>query len=122
MKKLHPFSVTLAGAVALCVVCVYIGVTSNTVIMSASAAVLYILLGLLVGRTWSVYPWQISIVGSLPSWIFLLWRILSISDQYAAAMEASRFSFLPMISLVTVYFGSYAGRWMTLRRKMKDVK
>ena len=118
MKKLHPFSVTIAGAVLLSMVCVYAGAATSAATMSLLAAVLFMTMGFLIGRTWTVYPWQISIIGSLPGWIFLLWRILSNSDQYTAAREASTFAFLPMISMLTLYFGVYLGRWVAARRRI----
>jgi hypothetical protein len=93
----------------------------NTALL-LSLCVLSVAIGTFTGFRWAVYPWQVAIVGFIPSLVFLLWRFYTSSDVIDVSLNLSLFVFLPMISIISCYFGAYIGRWTAIGRKKRNVK
>jgi hypothetical protein len=117
MKKLHPFPVMIFGSVVVLFISLLGFRLGGPIGFLLSAFVLYIPVGLLTGLSWTVYPWQVALIGSIPCFLFLIWRLVTSSTPSDSALDESLFVFLPIISIVSGYFGAYMGRWITIRRR-----
>ena len=117
--NIRPFSVTFLGAATALLLALYMyqGVGSIGFIFGICGC--NILLGYLVGKSWPVYPWQIAILASIPSWLFLAWRMYSSHDPYNIGIDFSLFLWLPIISLFSAYGGTYGARWLSISRRKK---
>ena len=111
---------TFAGAVLILVISTFAFKLFGSTTLLICTAVLSIPFGIFIGWLWTVYPWQIAAIGSLPGWGFLCWRFLSTSDPHDAALNATLFAFLAMIAMASLYFGAFIGRWISIKKRMHD--
>ncbi|HTK82556.1 MAG TPA: hypothetical protein VL633_09715 [Bacteroidota bacterium] len=119
-SKIHPFPITLLGAVVTLVVAVYCYQFGGSTMLLGTCAVLSILVGLVVGLNWVAYPWQVALIGGIPGVMFLLWRMTAMTDPNEQALNTSLFVFLPTVAIVATYAGALAGRWRAIKRKAAD--
>ena len=115
--KIHPFPVTLLGAVITLVIAVYSYHFSGSMYLLGCSALLSIITGLFVGLKWTVYPWQVALISGTPGLFFLLWRMSTFTDPAESALNTSLFVFLPMVAIVFTYFGALMGRWRAIKKK-----
>ena len=114
--KIHPFPVTLLGAVITLVVAVYCYQFGSSPLLLSCSVVLSIVVGLFIGLKWTVYPWQVALISGIPGLFFLLWRMSSFTDPAESALNSSLFVFLPMVAIVFTYFGALIGRWRAIKK------
>ena len=117
--RIHPFAFVFFGSVVALVFSIFGFRFGGSSILVYSAFLSMTAVGIIAGLNWKVYPWQIGLVGLIPSLLFFLWRLFTSSDPTNIALNTSLFVFLPVISLVAGSFGAYAGRWISHRRKRK---
>ena len=120
VKNLRPFLATSLLAVTIFLITFFVYRVADSSGLILSNCLLYALLGILVGRTWTVYPWQIGLLASLPGWIFLAWRLFTTEAPYDIGLSVPLFYFVPSISMIASYVGTYFGRWLAFRRKQKS--
>ncbi len=120
-NRIHPFVfVTFGAVVALIVSFFSIQFGGKTALFLVSFLTM-VIVGLIAGLNWRVYPWQVGLVGLVPALLFLFWRMYSSSEPQDIALNASLFVFLPVISLVAGSFGAYTGRWASHRSKRRSI-
>ena len=119
LKNLRPFPVTAVTSMIVFLLSFYVYHLADGSALMISNFVLYGALGILVGRVWSVYPWQIGLWASLPNWVFVAWRFLSTSDPAGDILNVSVFYWIPMIAMISSYVGTYFGRWLAFREKKR---
>ncbi|GEM_PF-4453223 len=120
--NLRPFIITTITSVIIFSVPLQFFDLGHGSALIVSHCFLYAILGILVGTKWSVYPWQIGIFASLPSWIYLGWRLIfRDQDPNDIALNISFFYFHPMLSMISSYVGTYFGRWLAFRQKKSSV-
>lgn len=120
--RIHPFPVTLLGAVITLVAsayCYHLGGRSLLLICSSTLSVI---VGVFVGLRWTVYPWQVGLISGIPGVLFLLWRLTAMTDPAEAALNTSLFVFLPTVAIVSTYVGALAGRWRAIKKKGMEPK
>ena len=121
-NKLHPFPVTLLGAVVTLIVAVYLFEFGGSTLLLLSSCLLSIVIGGFVGRTWTIYPWQVALIGGTPGFLFLLWRLSFETTNIDNASNPQLFVFIPTVTIISTYLGALAGRWMTIRSKRRVVE
>ena len=115
--KLHPFPVTLLGAVVTLVISAYGYQFGGSTLLLVSSCVLSIIVGVVVGITWVVYPWQVALFSCIPGMLFLFWRMYTVTDPVEAALNTSLFVFLPTVAIISTYVGALMGRWRAIKKK-----
>lgn len=119
-SKIHPFPVTLLGAVIALIASAYCYQLGGSTMLLGCSAVLSIAVGLLIGLKWTVYPWQIGLISGIPGALFLLWRMTAMTEPAQAALNTSLFVFLPTVAIVSTYVGALAGRWRSIKMKGRE--
>jgi len=121
-RNLRPFIVTAITSVIIFSLSFYFYNTAGSSGLILSNCAMYALLGILVGRAWSVYPWQIGLIGSWPSWVFIAWRLFYRNEEpQDIALNVSLFYWYPILSMIAGYVGTYFGRWLAFRQKKSSV-
>ncbi len=117
-KNFRPFITTAICAVIIFLLTFYFYNIAGSSGFIISNCVLYAVLGVLIGRVWSVYPWQIGLIASLPGWIFTAWRFFARNEEIPdIALNVSLFYWHPILSMIASYVGTYFGRWLAFRQK-----
>jgi hypothetical protein len=121
MKKVHPLVFTLFSAV----VALFLSFAG---FLYAGQTVLFILLfalhetiGVAAGLSWPVLPWQVGITAGIPSFLFLIWHLLTAANPMEAGLSLSSFAFLPILAVASSYFGTILGRWIAIKRRQRAV-
>jgi len=117
--NINPYLVIIFGAVItlyLALIGFDVGGVTGFLI---TVCVLMIPIGVMTGFFWTIYPWKLALAGSIPSWLFLLWRSYKATSPTDVALNLGVFVFVPIISITTSYFGLYVGRWIAIKRKAK---
>ena len=117
MKKSHPFPFILFGSVVALTLSFSAYKFGGTTALFVTISAFNFVVGVAVGRSWTIYPWQAGLIAGIPGIAFLFWRFITASDPMEASVTSSQFSFLPMISIISCYFGAYIGRWLAIRKK-----
>ncbi len=73
--------------------------------------------GWIIGRFWSIYPWQVGFLGAIPSIVFIIWRFYSQETMQEEVDNVSLFLFHPLIVAISGHFGALIGRWQALRSR-----
>jgi hypothetical protein len=120
MSKIHPFPVTLLGAVITLIASAYCYQLGGSTLLLSCSSVLSIVVGVAVGLKWTVYPWQVGLISGIPGALFLLWRMTAMTEPAQAALNTSLFVFLPTVAIVSTYVGALAGRWRSIRKKGRE--
>ena len=120
MFKFHPYSIMTFGAVVVLFMSLLGFQFAGPAGFLLSACILMIPVSMAIGYAWIVYPWQMAIIGCIPSCLFLVWRFITASTPLEESLNQTLFIFLPIISLASSYFGSYIGRWLSIKRKRKS--
>lgn len=118
-NNFRPFSVTLLCAIVGLGLAMFLYKGGGGSALITGLSVLYVAGAIYVGITWPVYPWQIGLVSSVPSWIFLVWRSIISQDPADLTLNITLFFFLPLISFFSTYVGVYIGRRIAIRKKKK---
>ena len=71
----RPLAVTFVSASAILLLMLYVYQGIGQIVFILGGCFFYGSLGLLVGRGWPVNAWQISLIGSIPAWVFIGWRM-----------------------------------------------
>lgn len=71
------------------------------------------------GIMWPVLPWQVGVTAGIPSFLFLIWHLVTAENPVEAGLSLSSFAFLPVLALASSYFGTFLGRWIAIRRKQR---
>jgi hypothetical protein len=116
-NNIHPFPITLLGAVVTLVAAAYSYQLGGSTLLLTVSSLLSLVVGVFVGLKWSVYPWQVALISGIPGLMFLLWRMTAMTDPEEAALNTSLFVFLPTLAIVSTYLGALAGRWRTIKKK-----
>jgi len=116
----RPLAVTFvsASAILLLMLNVYQGI--GQIVFFLGGLFCYGILGLIVGRGWPVNAWQTSLIGSIPAWIFIAWRLYSSRDPYNLHLDLSLFIWLPLIAILALYAGTYTSRWLAIKRRKQE--
>ncbi|MBI4547375.1 MAG: hypothetical protein HY707_05310 [Ignavibacteriae bacterium] len=120
-RKLNPYLVMIFGAVLALRLSLIGFDLFNVTGFLISVCILMIPVGIITGFFWTIYPWKLALVGSIPSWLFLLWRSYKATNPTDVALSLGVFVFVPIITIAASYFGLYVGRWVAIRRKAKAV-
>lgn len=115
-QKVKSFPVVLFGAVVALIASVVALRFFGPAGLLGGAFLFYVLLGLSVSLRWPLNPWRIGVISVIPSITFLVWRWFTLKSPEDIALNTSLFSFLPVISLATSYFGGFIGRSIVIRR------
>lgn len=119
-NNIHPFPITLLGAVVTLVAAAYSYQLGGSTVLLTVSSLLSLIVGVLVGLNWTVYPWQVALISGIPGLMFLLWRMSAMTGPEEAALNASLFVFLPTVAIVFTYFGALAGRWRAIKKKSTE--
>jgi hypothetical protein len=115
----RPLAVTFVGAAAILLLMLYVYQAIGQIVFLLGGCLCYGMLGLIVGRGWPVNAWQISLIGSIPAWVFITWRMYSSRDPYNLHLDLSLFIWLPLIAILSLYVGTYTSRWLAIKRRMR---
>ena len=92
---------------------------AGSVTFLAATALFSILIGFVIGTGWPIYPWQVGLLGAVPSALFIAWRFFTAESDAEAAENISLFVFHPLLVIVTCHFGALTGRWRAVKKKAK---
>jgi len=116
----RPLAVTFVSASAILLLMLYVYQGIGQIVFILGGCFFYGSLGLLVGRGWPVNAWQISLIGSIPAWVFIGWRMYSSRDPYNIHLDLSLFIWLPLIAILALYAGTYTSRWLAIKRRKQS--
>ncbi len=121
MFKFHPHAIMVFGSIAVLFISLLGYQFGGAFGFLLTACILMIPVSFFIGLAWTIYPWQLALFGCLPGCFFVLWRFLTADSAFDDPINESLYIFLPIVSLVSTYFGGYAGRWFSIKRKRKSL-